>query len=141
MLLSVLPALTYVGLVVYSVIDCLQTPDDEIDYLSRGGWIAVIVLVPLVGPLTWLFAGQSTGSTRRHERAPAGPERSAGYGWTAEGAAQYPIGPDDDPDFLASLGRAQRDQQALLTRQEEDRLRRAQSPDPEPPDAPGPPRG
>ena len=124
MLLSVLPALTYVGLVVYSVIDCLQTPDDEIEYLSRGGWIAVIVLVPLVGPLTWLFAGQSAGGTRRHERAPAGPERIDGYGWTAEGAAQYPIGPDDDPDFMASLGRAQREQQALLTRQEEDRLRR-----------------
>jgi hypothetical protein len=126
-LLSALPALAYIGLVVYAVIDCLQTPIDEIPRLSRSGWIAVIVLIPLIGALSWLFAGQSQGRRvvgRRHERAPAGPERTFGYGWTAEGVAQHPIGPDDDPEFMASLNRAQAEHQRLLTRQEEDRLRR-----------------
>jgi hypothetical protein len=123
-LLSALPALAYIGLVVYAVIDCLQTPTDEIPRLSRPGWIAVIVLIPLIGALSWLFAGQGSGVSRRHERAPAGPERAFGYGWTAEGVAHHPIGPDDDPEFMASLNRAQAEQQRLLTRQEEDRLRR-----------------
>lgn len=119
MLLSALPALAYLGLTVYAVIDCLQTPPEELPRPSRGWWIAVIILVPVVGATVWLLAGQP--GRGRHERAPSGPDQIAGYGWTVEGVAHHPIGPDDDPEFLASLGRAQREQQRLLTRQEEDR--------------------
>ena len=133
MLLSALPALAYLGLTVYSVIDCLQTPTEELHRPSRGGWIAIILVVPVIGAAVWLLAGPA--GRGRHERAPAGPDRSAGYGWTAEGVAQHPIGPDDDPDFLASLGRAQREQKRLLTRQEEDRRRREEQ---ERRDQPGP---
>jgi hypothetical protein len=121
-LLSALPALAYLGLTVYSVIDCLQTPTAELHRLSRSRWVAAIVLLPVLGAGAWLVTGRP--GRGRHERAPSGPERAAGYGWTAEGVAQHPIGPDDDPDFLAGLGRAQREQKRLLTRQEEDRRRR-----------------
>jgi len=121
-LLSALPALAYLGLTVYSVIDCLQTPVEEFQRPTRAWWIAVILLIPVFGAILWLLAGQS--GRGRHERSPIGPERSAGYGWTAEGAAQHPTGPDDDPEFLAGLGRAQREQNRLLTRQEEARRRR-----------------
>jgi hypothetical protein len=121
-LLSALPALAYLGLTVYSVIDCLQTPAEELHRPTRGWWLAAILLLPVIGAAAWLLAGRT--GRGRHERSPAGPDRSAGYGWTAEGAAQHPIGPDDDPEFLAGLGRAQREQQRLLTRQEEDRRRR-----------------
>ena len=122
MLLSALPALAYLGLTVYSLIDCLQTPTEELFRLSRSRWIAAIVLLPVLGAVAWLLTGHA--GRGRHERAPSGPDRAAGYGWTAEGVAQHPIGPDDDPDFLAGLGRAQREQKRLLTRQEEDRRRR-----------------
>jgi hypothetical protein len=121
-LLSALPALVYLGLTVYAVIDCTQTPIGETHRLSSGQWVAVIVLIPLFGALCWMLVGRS--GRGRHERAPAGPDRVDGYGWTAEGLAQYPIGPDDDPDFLAGLGRAQQERQRILTRQEEDRRRR-----------------
>ena len=121
-LLSALPALAYLGLTVYSLIDCLQTPTEELFRLSRSRWIAAIVLLPVLGAVAWLLTGHA--GRGRHERAPSGPDRAAGYGWTAEGVAQHPIGPDDDPDFLAGLGRAQREQKRLLTRQEEDRRRR-----------------
>jgi hypothetical protein len=136
-LLSALPALAYLGLTVYSVIDCLQTPEEELHRPSRSGWIAIILLVPVLGAVGWLLTGRA--GRGRHERAPAGPDRSAGYGWTAEGVAQHPIGPDDDPDFLAGLGRAQREQQRLLTRQEEDRRRREEEEQrQDPPIAPDP---
>jgi hypothetical protein len=121
-LLSALPALAYLGLTVYSVIDCFQTPPEELHLFSRARWITVILLIPVIGAAGWLLAGRP--GRGRHERAAAGPERAAGYGWTAEGVAQHPIGPDDDPEFLEGLGRAQREQQRLLTRQEEDRRRR-----------------
>lgn len=137
MLLSALPALAYLGLTVYSVIDLWQTPVDEVRQLSRIQWIAVIVLIPVLGAAGWLLAGRP--GRGRHERSASGPERPAGYGWTAEGAAQHPIGPDDDPDFLAGLGRAQQEQQRLLTRQEEDRQnedrrRREEQADPDQPE-------
>jgi hypothetical protein len=121
LLLTALPALLYVALVVYSVIDCLQMPAAEIYRLSRGQWVAAILFIPLFGAITWMLAGRPNRG--RHERARTVLERDDGYGWTAEGLAQYPIGPDDDPDFLAGLGRAQR----LLTRQQEEdeRLREA----------------
>jgi hypothetical protein len=125
-LLSALPALIYIGLVVYSVLDCLQTPGDELSRLTRGQWVTVILVLPLGGALAWLFVGRrgAAGPAGRHERVRSGPNRAAGYGWTAEGAAQHPIGPDDDLEFLAGLGRAQAERQRLLTRQEEDRRRR-----------------
>lgn len=133
MLLSALPALAYLGLTVYSVIDCLQTPVEDLPRPSRAWWITAIVLIPVFGAVAWLLAGQP--GRGRHERAPAGPDRDAGYGWTAEGVAQHPIGPDDDPEFLAGLGRAQREQNRLLTRQEEARRRREEQQRRERPDA------
>ena len=101
---------------------CLQTPAEELPPPNRAWWIAGIILIPVIGAAGWLLAGRPGHG--RHERSPSGPDRSAGYGWTAEGVAQHPIGPDDDPEFLATLGRAQREQKRLLTRQEEDRRRR-----------------
>lgn len=112
MLLTALPALLYIGLVVYSVFDALQTPADELYRLTRAQWIAVIVLVPLFGAVLWLMA---SGPRRgRHEHAPGHP---SGTGWVAEGMTQFPVGPDDDPDFIAGLGRAQR--KRTLTRPDE----------------------
>jgi Phospholipase_D-nuclease N-terminal len=108
-LLSTLPALAYIGLVVYSLIDCLQTPAEQLRRLGHGGWIMVMVLLPVLGALAWLLLG-TPRTQRRHARAGAGPaDGVTGYGWTEEGLAQRPIGPDDDPEFLAGLGQARRD--------------------------------
>ncbi len=103
MLLTALPVLLYIGLIVYSVFDALQTPAEELYRLTRGQWVAVIIVIPLFGAVLWLMA---SGPRRgRHEHAPGHP---AGTGWAAEGMSQYPLGPDDDPDFIAGLNRAQR---------------------------------
>lgn len=95
MLVSVLPALIVIGLLVYAAIDCAQTPAEELRF-GRGLWLTVIVLIPVLGPVAWLVWGR-TSSPRRHARANTTQERIA---------PQYPAGPDDDPDFLAELGRA-----------------------------------
>jgi hypothetical protein len=123
-LLTALPALLYIGLVVYSVFDALQTPADELYRLTRGQWVAVIVLVPLFGAICWLLA---TGPRRgRHEHAPGHP---VGTGWAAEGMTQYPVGPDDDPEFIAGLARTQR-KRTLTRPDEEDEGKKKQDEDP-----------
>ena len=104
MLLTTLPALLYIGLIVYSVFDALQTPPEELYRLTRGQWVATIILVPLFGAVLWLLAsGPRRGG--RHEHAPGHP---TGTGWAAEGMSQYPVGPEDDPEFIAGLAQAQR---------------------------------
>lgn len=114
-MLTALPVLIYIGLVVYAVFDAVQTPTDELHLMTRGQWIATIILVPLFGAAGWLLtSGPHRG---RHEHAPGHP---AGTGWTAEGMSQFPIGPDDDPEFIAGLARAQR--RRTLTRQDDDQV-------------------
>ncbi|GAB6901164.1 PLD nuclease N-terminal domain-containing protein [Kineosporia succinea] len=121
MLLTALPALLYIGLIVYSVFDVMQTPPDELHRLTRGQWVAVVLVVPLFGAVFWLL---TSGPRRgRHEHAPGHP---SGTGWAAEGMTQYPVGPDDDPDFIAGLARAQR--KRTLTRPDDDSEAKAKPP-------------
>jgi hypothetical protein len=97
-LLRGLPVLIEVGLLIYCLIDAIQTPGNQVRNLPKLLWILLIVLVPLVGGIAWLFAGRPTeaGDTWRigdgfpeHDRPR--PARS--------------IAPDDDAEFLARLRR------------------------------------
>jgi len=80
-------AMFVVGL--YALIDCVQTPARSARSLPKAVWILVIVLLPGLGGVAWLFLGR---------------ERSAGSaGWFLSGRSA-PTAPDDDPDFLRQLG-------------------------------------
>lgn len=72
-------------LLVYAFFDLYATPRHNVQHLPKSVWF-VIVLVPVAGPLLWLFVGRS--------RSPQAPPRSGGPGI---------VGPDDDPDFLRGL--------------------------------------
>ncbi|MGX5356900.1 PLDc N-terminal domain-containing protein [Kocuria sp. KH4] len=95
-----------VGVIVYSLIECARTDSAAMRGLRKGGWIAVIVLLPLLGALLWLFLGRPRGAADS-----SGPARGKG--------------PDDDPQFLRNLEerRRQQEQAEKLRRWEED-LRR-----------------
>ncbi|GGG55200.1 hypothetical protein GCM10011374_17700 [Kocuria dechangensis] len=91
-----------VGVIVYSLIECARTSSADMRGLRKGGWIAVILLLPLLGALLWLFLGRPQGS---------------GEG----GRSVRPRGPDDDPQFLRNLEerRRQKEQAEKLRRWEE----------------------
>ncbi|MGP4110093.1 PLD nuclease N-terminal domain-containing protein [Streptomyces sp. 4N509B] len=84
MLLILLP----LALAVYALVDCVTTKDEDVKHLPKVAWIFLIVLATVIGPLAWIFAGRE-----RARRTPGG--RRGGGGWVA---------PDDNPEFLASLG-------------------------------------
>ena len=46
-------------LAIYALIDCIQTDESEIRGLPKIGWIVLIVLIGIVGPVAWLIAGRS----------------------------------------------------------------------------------
>lgn len=96
------------GLIIYSLIECLMTPRHQVRAMPKAVWILIIVLVPLVGALLWLFLGRRRGSV-------------GGSGTTGGPARpQRPQSPDDDAAFLRQLDvqRKQQSRQAELDRRE-----------------------
>ncbi|GAA3056586.1 hypothetical protein GCM10020000_43850 [Streptomyces olivoverticillatus] len=88
-MLRYLPFLLVLALWIYAFIDCLNTPEDEVRGLPKMAWVLVILLFGevLLGPVAWLIAGRP----RSRRAAPGGGQR-----WVA---------PDDNPEFLRSLRR------------------------------------
>jgi hypothetical protein len=85
-MLRYLPYLLALALVIYAFIDCLSTPDEEVRGLPKGIWLLVILLFPLA----WFLMGR-----RRYIPAVTSAYDEA---W---------IPPDDNPEFLKSLGEAE----------------------------------
>jgi hypothetical protein len=87
-------------LTVYALVDCALFDRSRIRGLPRWVWIFVVILVPVIGPLLWLFVG------RGRKRAPVGrmPRASA---------------PDDDPEFLRGLDREKKERERLRLLEEE----------------------
>jgi len=106
-------------LTVYALVDCALFDRSRIRGLPRWVWIFVIILVPVIGPLLWLFVG------RGRKRAPVGrlPRSSA---------------PDDDPEFLRGLDREKRERERIRRLEEE--LAKLDDPDAGP-DGPSGPSG
>jgi hypothetical protein len=120
-MIRVLPVVVELFLLVFCLIDCIQTPDHEVRNLPKVGWIILIIIIPLVGGAAWLVAGR--------------PQRSGGsrVPWPSTATAGFPeherqqprtLGPEDDPDFLRQMAASNREQEDLLRRWEEDLRRR-----------------
>jgi|GEM_PF-638161 len=77
----VLFAVVSVVLTVYAVIDCAMTDARRSRALAKPAWLLVVIVVPVVGPLLWLVFGKIRGGAVTRETAP-----------------------DDDDDFLRSIG-------------------------------------
>ncbi len=100
-------------IMIYALIDALMTPSNQARSLPKLLWLLLIVVVPLLGALAWLFLGRPRtdpydrgggwgggggggGSDRPYSpRVPGLPGRRRG-----------PVAPDDDPEFLQRLDQA-----------------------------------
>ena len=66
---------------VYSIVDCAVQPSTRHRGVSKGAWIAIVVLLPVLGGLLWFIVGRSGKRAAKAMRAP-----------------------DDDPEFLNNIG-------------------------------------
>ncbi|SEF09582.1 Phospholipase_D-nuclease N-terminal [Jiangella alba] len=105
----VLPIVVAIALLVYALIDCLQTDSTRFRSLNRVAWVAIIVLIPLIGPILWLVIGKERARPQR----PTGPP-------------PRPLAPDDDPEFLRHLRDSDSKHEQMLNQWEAD-LRRRES--------------
>ncbi len=84
MLRFVVPLLS-LALTIYALVDCIQTPDDQVKHLPKIFWVVLVILIPWIGPIAWLITGRERSMPPRR-RPVSGPK-----------------GPEDDPDFLRGL--------------------------------------
>jgi hypothetical protein len=82
-------------LMLFAVVDIAVIDRARIRRLHRGAWIALAIVLPIVGPVLWFFVGRiRSGEAATAASAP--PSQRSGQ-----------IAPDDDPDFLGRLHREQ----------------------------------
>jgi len=68
--IRVLPAVVELALLVFCLIDCVQSDPSRVRNLARGWWVVLIVVLPLVGGIAWLVAGRPL---------PEAPPRRTGF--------------------------------------------------------------
>ena len=93
-----LGAVLLIGLMVFTLVEVINSDGRERFGLPRLAWILLIVLVPPVGSIVWLVVSRS----RRAAESPAA------NGWGRTVAAAGPTAPDDDPEFLWLLDQKRR---------------------------------
>lgn len=95
-----------VGVIIYSLIECAQSDKYDVRALPKGAWLLIILLLPVIGAVLWLFFG-------RPQSPEPGTEPLRGRG------------PDDDPQFLRNLEERRRQQEQARKLQEwENELKR-----------------
>ena len=74
-------ALLLIAFWVYSIVDCALQPPTRHRGVSKPVWLLIVVLLPIVGGLLWFIVGRARRRAQPTFRAP-----------------------DDNPDFLGSIG-------------------------------------
>ena len=100
-----LPVILALALVVYALVDCVRSDDSDMPVgLPKAVWVILIIVFPGAGAVAWLVVSRVA---RQGQRTPGRPLFGGGpsHPSTSRGPAPRPVAPDDDPDFLASLGR------------------------------------
>lgn len=100
LLVYVLP----VAFAIYALIDLSRSEPSERAGIRPLGWLAIIVLVPVIGPITWIVVSRTQGTTGGG--APQRPAGPAPRTWLVRRPG--PKAPDDDPDFLWRLEQQRR---------------------------------
>ena len=107
--------LALLGLWIFCILDVISTEEVLIRNLPKLFWLLIVIILPDVGSIAWLLLGRPVGAGFRlgSQIGVYKPQKRA-------------IGPEDSPDFLASIERKrlQSWEQELKRREEE--LRRKQ---------------
>ena len=85
---------------VFSIVDCAVQPATRHRGVPKAAWIAIVVLIPVLGGILWFILGR-----RRRDQ---------------EGMQQ--VAPDDNPEFLRTLGKYDQDDRIRKLEEELARL-------------------
>ena len=80
-MLRYLPFLLVLALWIYAFIDCLNTPEKEVEALPKVVWVIIILLFWIVGPVVWLVAGKVRQRPPPAARPRSGAAARRSSGW------------------------------------------------------------
>lgn len=85
---------------VFSIVDCAVQPSTRHRGVRKAAWIAIVILIPVIGGILWFAIGRRRKNDRGSIRI---------------------VAPDDDPQFLRSISKSEQD--ARIARLEEELAR------------------
>jgi cbb3-type cytochrome oxidase subunit 3 len=86
---------------IYSIVDTALIEHSRVRALPKAAWLAIVIIFPLIGGVLWFLFGRARRGAVTRSRV---------------------IAPDDDPEFLGSIGRS-RVKNTKQTRDEAERIR------------------
>jgi hypothetical protein len=90
-----LGTLLWLTLFVFCLFDVIATDRELVRNLPKLAWLAVVIILPLIGSIAWLLLGRPRGAALLPGTTATPPRR----------ASRRPIAPDDDPEFLRRIRR------------------------------------
>lgn len=87
--------LLWLTLFVFCLFDVIGTDSVLVRNLPKLAWVAVIIILPVIGSVAWLVLGRPKGAALLPGTTGAPPRR----------ATSRPVAPDDDPEFLRRIRR------------------------------------
>src|SRR5665647_1857981 len=112
-LVRYLPVVIELALLVYCLIDCIQSDEGSVRNLPKTMWVLLIIFLPIVGSVAWLAVGRPQGAPARSVPWPS--TRTAGSPSTSvRGRRSERSEPGDGPLHRAARRRAHLHQVAHL---------------------------
>jgi hypothetical protein len=118
--IAYVPFVAWFALLLFGLVDLDRTPEADLRHLARSGWLAALLLVPIVGALAWIAWGRPAHHPRAWPLAlstAGGPP--SGFGPSPGGMSTRD--PDGMPDsaLQAILDRIDRDFDEAVRRSRE----------------------
>ena len=99
-----LPFILLFALIVYALVDCVRYDDTSMPAgMPKALWVVLIVVFPAAGAIAWLVVSRVNAHATTGGSAPS-PSRQPPLQPRRRPVTRQ-VAPDDDPEFLASLGR------------------------------------
>lgn len=86
----------YAAFTLYATFDAGLADSSRVRALPKPVWVIFALVIPIAGGVLWFTLGQPRKGT-----APGAGRRASS---SSSRGPQGPVAPDDDPDFLRSLG-------------------------------------
>ena len=101
---------------IFCILDVISTEEVLCRNLPKYVWLLIVIILPDVGSIAWLLLGRPVGAGFRlgSQVGVYKPQKRA-------------IGPEDSPDFLASMERKRLEGWAQELRRREEELRRKEN--------------
>ena len=110
---------------VYCILDVIATEESLVRNMPKVLWLVIVIFLPTIGSVAWLALGRPANASLRP--GDSSPRRAPRLGDSTPRALRRPLGPEDSPEFMGSLGEREsklRDWEEDLKRREEELRRR-----------------